>query len=567
MLHNSQTDFPKVSSGLLRWAHPRRGSRRRRRTNALLMVERMEERTLLSTFTVTNTSDSGDGSLRQAILNANADTGNTATDTIDFAIPGTGVHTIQPLSPLPVVTHPVLIDGYSQPGASPNTLAVGDNAVLAIELDGSFAGPAGDLHIMAANTTVRGLDIHNFAYTGIWLDGPGGDTVQGCFIGTDPTGETALSDNVYVTSGGNLIGTNGEGMNDFAERNIVSTGGVFGFTNGNIVIEGANNNVVAGNYIGTDATGTKILSGQEANLFGVFVNGGSSNRIGVNGHDSDPSAEGNVISGNGGGVLLQGGGQNVVAGNFIGTDATGTQPLGNGGGGVVIQGSDGNLVGTDGDGVGDIAERNVNSANLGDGIDISQGSNNNVVAGNFIGTDVTGTQPLGNTQVGINISYASNFNRIGTDGQSVDNVGERNIISGSYTGIDLGSGAPGQGNRIAGNFIGTDVNGNPIPGAYQPIDGIDVEGATADQIGGSPALANIIANYGNGVVVQGTSTGISILGQQPLQFWLPRDRPGPVRAQRQRPGRPAHRAQRPSELSRPVDGRRRPRDPRPGHAE
>ncbi len=93
--------------------------------------------TVTALLVVTNTSDSGPGSLRQAILNANA---NPGVDTIDFAIPGTGVHTISPASALPTITDPVVIDGYTQPGASPNTLANGDNAVLLIELDGSNAG-------------------------------------------------------------------------------------------------------------------------------------------------------------------------------------------------------------------------------------------------------------------------------------------------------------------------------------------------------------------------------------------------------------------------------------------
>ena len=77
-------------------------------------LEMMEDRTLLSTFLVSNTGDSGPGSLRQAILDSNAATG--ATNTIDFDIPGNGVQTIAPLSSLPAITQPVLIDGYSQPG-------------------------------------------------------------------------------------------------------------------------------------------------------------------------------------------------------------------------------------------------------------------------------------------------------------------------------------------------------------------------------------------------------------------------------------------------------------------
>ena len=241
---------------------------------------------------------------------------------------------------------------------------------------------------------------------------------------------------------------------------------------------------------------------------------GYHNRIGADGHDADPSAERNIVSSNAEvGVDLQGFGQNIVAGNYIGTDVTGTQPLGNGNGsgtfGVGIYDSDGNLIGTDGDGVGDGAERNIISANPGDGVDIGVGSNNNVVAGNFIGTDVTGTQPLGNSRAGINVNYGSSFNRIGTDGLSVDNVGEANVISCNGGQLDLGSGAPGHDNVIAGNFVGTDVNGNPIPGATTGS-GIDVEGVTNDQIGGSPTLANTIANNSHGVAVSGASTGVSI---------------------------------------------------------
>src|SRR5947207_15548138 len=84
-----------------------------------------------ATFTVMNTNDSGPGSLRQAILDAN---GNPGTDAIAFDIPGPGVHTIQPATPLPTITEAVTIDGYTQPGASPNTQPDGEDAVLLIEI-------------------------------------------------------------------------------------------------------------------------------------------------------------------------------------------------------------------------------------------------------------------------------------------------------------------------------------------------------------------------------------------------------------------------------------------------
>src|SRR6516225_1277340 len=106
-------------------------------------LEGMEDRTLLSTFTVNNTADSGPGSLRQAILDSNVATGQS--NTIDFAIPGPGVHTIAPASPLPPITNPVLIDGFSQ--------AVYDGQPL-IELKWSQAGTDDGLTITGSQVTV-----------------------------------------------------------------------------------------------------------------------------------------------------------------------------------------------------------------------------------------------------------------------------------------------------------------------------------------------------------------------------------------------------------------------------
>src|SRR5207249_2241654 len=109
-------------------------------------------------FTVTNTADSGAGSLRQAILNANAAPG---ADTIAFNIPGTGIHTIVPTSALPKSTGPVVIDGYTQPGSRPNTAGPGSasNALQTIQLDGSQALGYGirGLILTGGSSTLRGL--------------------------------------------------------------------------------------------------------------------------------------------------------------------------------------------------------------------------------------------------------------------------------------------------------------------------------------------------------------------------------------------------------------------------
>ena len=105
-------------------------------TGAVLAVA-ATSRLVAGTFTVTNTADSGAGSLRQAITDANALVG---ADTINFNIPGAGVHTISPASALPAITSPVTIDGYTQPGTVQNTSAAGFNGILLIELDGTNAG-------------------------------------------------------------------------------------------------------------------------------------------------------------------------------------------------------------------------------------------------------------------------------------------------------------------------------------------------------------------------------------------------------------------------------------------
>ena len=138
-----------------------------------------------STFVVTNTNSSGAGSLAQAILNAN---GNPGPDVISFNIPGSGVHTISPTNQLPPLTDPVTIDGYTQPGAIPNSLAVGSNAVLLIELNGALANSPYGLSLIGGNCTIRGLIINRFNNYGIYIDSKGNNVVAGNFIGSNASG-------------------------------------------------------------------------------------------------------------------------------------------------------------------------------------------------------------------------------------------------------------------------------------------------------------------------------------------------------------------------------------------
>ena len=259
-------------------------------------------------FTVRNTKDDGDGSLRQAILDSNSIAG---TQTIAFNIPGAGVRTIAPLTQLPDITDTVVIDGYTQPGASPNTLAVGNDARLLVELDGTNAGSnSNGLVLRGGGSTVKGLVINRFDDRGISIQPNGGNFIEGCFVGTDATGTVDLGNRVggvfvFVSSNNTIGGTTP------AARNVVSGNGVNGVDIRNEQGSAATGNQIIGNYIGTGATGTKAI--------GNVVNGvqisQSNNTVG-----GTALGAGNVIANNGdNGVSVVGAnsGGNAVFGNSI----------------------------------------------------------------------------------------------------------------------------------------------------------------------------------------------------------------------------------------------------------
>ena len=281
-------------------------------------------------FVVTSTTDAGAGSLRQAILDANASPG---LDGISFDIPGAGPHVIQPASALPPLTDPIVIDGYTQPGAAANTSAtgLGSNAVVKVAVDGSAAGAlVPGLLVFGGGSTVRGLAVGGFQ-NGIVLVSAG-NRVQGNFIGTDAMGTAPapnLSSGVFVLDADNVIGGSAT-----EHRNVIS-----GNVGDGVRISGAAamRNVVAGNYIGLDASGAAPLPNglpepQPSNSAGVNIVGGASENL-VGGSSGMPaSCEGpcNVIAGNHrSGVWLGAfAHDNTVQGNLIGVSASGA-PMGN----------------------------------------------------------------------------------------------------------------------------------------------------------------------------------------------------------------------------------------------
>jgi len=212
----------------------------------------------------------------------------------------------------------------------------------------------------------------------------------------------------------------------------------------------------------------------------------------------------NIISGNNGnGVDMNGvaSSENLIQGNFIGTDVNGTTALPNGKRGVEMERAPNNIVGGT-----TLSARNVISGNIQNGVLISRPTaTGNVVQGNYIGTDVTGTVDLGNRFSGVSIDLGASNNTIGGT-----TAGARNLISGNDDGVVIaGSGTTG--NQILGNFIGTDVNGTADLG--NPSDGVIIEnGASNNTIGGTASGAgNTIAfNGGDGVAVF-SGTGNDIL--------------------------------------------------------
>ncbi|MCX8091079.1 MAG: hypothetical protein N3I86_09150 [Verrucomicrobiae bacterium] len=282
-----------------------------------------------ATFTVTTTNDSGPGSLREAILQANA---NAGQDTIAFDLPGAGVRVIRPLSPLPQITDSVVLDGYTQTGASVNTSPLAFNGTILVQLDGALAGPgAAGLTFTSSSNTVRGLNLVNFGDWAIRLLGGAGSVVEGNVIGLDMSGD------IPGNGGGVLIqnsGTNRIGGISPAARNVISRSSSYALS---IWGSSALNNQVQGNLIGTALNG----SDPQGNENGIKIELSGYNLIG----GTDAGA-GNVIAASEGPALdLQWSHYNVLQGNLIGTDATGTLNRGNDGYGLLLANSMGNVIG------------------------------------------------------------------------------------------------------------------------------------------------------------------------------------------------------------------------------
>jgi len=525
------------------------------------------------TQVVTNTSDSGTGSLRDALTYINS-VGEPAAISFNIPLtdpncdPNTHVCTLYVLSSgpgncndwaLPAVSAPVTIDGYTQPGANPNTLSSGDNAIVLIRIDGSQTTIPGGEGFSIGNATIRGLNVAGWnnpdttcklimkgsaiGALGIDMEGTGG-FAEGNFVGTKAdasgsgsyyTGNGLASDandvGVFVGNGPELGWTVGAGNvvggTTPQARNVISGNGV-----GVEVYAEVDLTQIQGNFVGTDRTGTEGVGNQVGVFASEFTTIGG----------TLPGA-GNVISNStlAANVSMNSsayGSNNLIQGNFIGTDVTGTKALGGFGVTIIYNYTYATVGGTT------PAARNVISGNWGPGIWLDTAWDN-LVQGNYIGVDPSGSLAVANTGEAI-LSDDETFTWAGSTipvtnvwpafenpiGGAVARAG--NLISGNrkdgisiagstwdYEGIPCSSGCGTQeGNVIQGNLIGTDATGtNSIPNGGS---GIHLLSGTDATYGTTTAINNVIGgtdegagnvvsnNAGHGVLIESGSSNNTV---------------------------------------------------------
>ncbi len=442
-------------------------------------------------FIVTNTNDSGAGSLRQAITDANAQTG---LDTINFAIAGAGVHTVSIDTELPYISDSVILDATTQAGGSFTT------PLIFLTKGDSYTGTdTGAIVVQTSGTTISGFIIGGFADEGIEISGFGdvsdGDNniIENNWIGFDAAGAALGNgeDGVLVTTDSDY--------NVIRNNVIANSGAITGATGDGIQIrDSSDNNWVWGNTfgLGTDGSTSMANAGH-----GIHISGTASNNlIGTNSDSTDDTLERNIISGNTlDGIYIDSSDGTIIAGNYIGTDSTGNSDRGNGDRGVEVNESSNTQIGD-----GTVSGRNIISGNDGGSILVNGGtSDDNTIRGNYIGLDATGTSAIANSSE-LNIWGGAQNTIIGGT-----TAGQRNVISGN-TGNGIGE-YGGTGTIVIGNYIGTDFTGLVAVGNTQS--GVTTVGGVSMRIGGtSLGEGNVIAGHGNsGIYIQSTD-GVQILG-------------------------------------------------------
>jgi CSLREA domain-containing protein len=484
-----------------------------------------------SAWVVNSAADTGGNctasscTLRAAIAAANRSSG---ADLIAFNIPPGGPQTIvvgagAALGLPSIKGDDVTVDGGTQPGGGANGIRLDDP-----DPDGGESG----LVVDGQRATVRGLVITRFDRYGIYLRSTAHEAViAGNWVGTRDgvTDDGTLDDGIRVKGGGgHRIG----GANQ-ADRNVVA-----GANNDGIQLEDSSDNVVIGNYVGMTADGLGRLPNADS---GIQLDGVSlRNRVG-----GLTVGERNVVSGNAGiGVQLLGSMRadgtcetpegNLVQGNYLGVNVNGTKPTsggthGNYGDGAQISTcARNNVIGGTAPG-----SRNVISGNRADGVELDSSGGpggaaavcGNLVQGNYVGSDPSGTAPVPNTDDGVGLDNGACDNLVGGSDPAAGN-----LIGGNFSdGVEIGR--PGStGNTLQGNVIGLAADGSSVLRNTQ--NGVHIRNKAASNV----VVGNTISgNLQSGVLIEnpltnanrvlanriGTSTGgTAVRGNKRHGVWL-----------------------------------------------
>jgi len=428
---------------------------------------------------VTNTTDSGFGSLRAAIYYANDHPGTTIGFNIPTNDPGyaSGSWTIRPTGEMPpLVANGTVIDGSTQPGFDSHPVVVLDGSALLPE-----AYSSSGLYLYATNCTVKGLAFNNYSFCGVVLQtiSAVSNTIAACHIGCGAHGTNAAPNayqGVYVALGAqyNLIG----GTNP-SDRNIISGNAQYGIL---IIDTNTSGNVVSGNWIGVNRSGALAISN---GIAGVGIWGGAHGNV---------VGTGNVISGNTYGVFISDGNtfRNSVSGNLIGTDTTGTAAIPNEYGVGLFAGTRTNTIGN---------PRNLVSGNHSYGVVLAgAGTSFNVVQRNYIGSDLAGSNSVPNA-TGIGLWDAATNNTIG----GPPPTGSGNLLSGNTDyGLFLAD-AGTRSNLVSLNLIGTQADGM---GALPNGIGVGIfGGASQNTIFGN----TVSGNNGDGILIADAATTENVI--------------------------------------------------------
>jgi hypothetical protein len=436
------------------------------------------------TYVVTHTGDSGAGSLRDALEQANSDGGGT----ILFDIEGAPPFVIQPLTGLPGIFAQVTIDGTSQLGYAPGAPVV--------VLDGTLAGTGETgigvnglrLYPGSDGSLIKGLVVIGFqpglsgsnVVNGIGIEiNSHNNTVESCFVGIDYDGSTMVPNDfgIGIEGSNNIIGGDSD-----EKRNLIAGNTKTGIDVASLAIGGQGNpvghNIIRGNYLGTDSSGSEARP--------------NNTNIRVAGDEGNNQVVYNLVSGanNNGLVVSNSAWSNEIHFNLVGTDATGTQALGNRRNGMMINGPFNNIT------------NNLVSGNSSDRAGLTAGINfvgdqttQNQVHNNKVGTDISGALAIPNEMDGIIIRASGN-----TLGNSTQGTG--NIISGNrLSGVAIiNFQFTANGNFLAGNKIGVNASDEPLGNG---VDGVQVLGGLQNSFG----LNTIAHNGRHGVRLETLTVG------------------------------------------------------------